>query len=321
MTTPFARFILSETGRQTFGVLGLTASFAAFLGSSLPHTYLLYKYKEIVQFYEDAMPIDLNPEVADRANKVLEATTLSPSRKANVRFFPVAVLDTFFAGSTVAVCGAEIGLPVTFGYKKVEDIKTSNLSIRNVMQPMWNTREAQQLKDSLILSEKAQKFAIAREIYWCDTYYVHLHSLMLSFSVANCYILSRLLNDRFQLLQRVPRKARVLMYGLVAAFNATAYICVKDASSQYWDKKADESAAALGREYAEGGVEYYQKTLQKNRALRELMGKAGEKTYTSKGNINRIFRTDHLPLTYRLDCLMDQVKSWGNEETKNQVLA
>ncbi|CAN7996918.1 unnamed protein product [Ixodes hexagonus] len=321
MTTPFSRLLLSETGRQVCGAIGLTASFAAFLGSSLPHTYLLYKYKEIVQFYQDGLPIDLDPEVANRANEVLQATTLLSTHKANIRFFPVAMLDTFFAGSAVASHGAEIGLPVTFGYKKTEDVKTSNLSIRNVPQPMWTTREAQQLKDSLILSERAQKFAIAREIYWCDRYYVHTHSLMLSLAVLNCYVMSYLLNERFQLLHRVPRKARVLMYGVVAAFNATAYICLKDATSQYWDRKADESAAALGREYAEGGVEYYQKILQKNRALREMMGKAGESTYTSKGNISRIFRTDHLPLTHRLDCLKNQARAWADDAARKEACA
>ena len=46
----------------------------------------------------------------------------------------------------------------------------------------------------------------------------------------------------------------------------------------------DGAAAGMGRGYAEGGVEFYTKVLQRNVALRELMGSEGEGVFTVKGN-------------------------------------
>lgn len=48
--------------------------------------------------------------------------------------------------------------------------------------------------------------------------------------------------------------------------------------------KADEQAANVSPSYAEGGLEFYEKILQRNTALRQLMGKEGEKLYTIFGN-------------------------------------
>lgn len=241
--------------------------------------------------------------------QVLQKSTIHSSHKRFIKFFHVATLDTFFAGSTVTSHGAIIGLPVNFTYKSSNDVDTRHLAIRNTTQPLWSSREGKQLKESLVLSENAQKFAIAREIYWADNYYVLLNSVALSIAVGNTYMLSHILNNRFQLVHRIPRKLRLVVYALVAAFNGTVYICLKDGSAQYFDRCADNKAAEMGPDYLEGGVEFYRKTLQKNIALRALMGAAGERTYTSKGNINRIFRTDHLPLTHRLDTLMSQLKA------------
>lgn len=303
-----SRWMLSETGRRAAGIAGLTGGFIGALVGLLPHTHLLEQYKSIVQAYKDGQPMHLDPVVQKRAEEVLRLVDLGEKEKKSVRFFPVPILDTFFAGSTTANHGTIIGLPLTFSYTRKEDVQTKSLFIHGSKEPAWETREGEALKKSLVLSDKAQKFVIAREIYWADTYYVQLQTAALSFSALNCYFMGRLANDRLHLLVRAPRAVRVCLYGLIVALNATVYICFKDAMSQLWDRKADREAAALGRDFVEGGIEYYEKLLQRNRALRELLGDEGRKCYTSKGNINRILRTDHIPITHRLDVLKNRLQ-------------
>lgn len=304
-----SRWFLSEAGRKAAGVAGLTGGLIGALVGLLPHTHLLDQYKSIVRAYKDGKPLPLDPLVKKRAEEVLRLVDLDEKQKSNVKFFPVPILDTFFAGSTTGSKGAIIGLPITFSYVKKEDIQTKSLLIHGFKEPAWETKEAEELKKSLVLSDKAQRFVIARDISWASTYYVQLQSAALSFSVVNCYFMGRLVNDRFHLLIRAPRVFRVALYGVIVALHATVYIGFKDAMSQYWDKKADSKAASLGRDYVEGGIEYYEKLLQRNRALRELLGDEGRKWYTSKGNVNRILRSDHVPITHRLDGLKSRLQT------------
>ncbi|KAH9370979.1 hypothetical protein HPB48_019094 [Haemaphysalis longicornis] len=249
----------------------------------------------------DGEPMELDPLVQKRAYEVLQTVDLPQRKKDMVHFFPVPLLDPFFAGSTEASHGAILGLPVTFSYARKEDVQTRSLLLRGTREPAWETREGEALKKALVLSDRAQRFAIARDLYWASTYYVQIQTAALSFAVVNCYFMGRLINDRFRLLGRVPRSLRVGLYGVIVAINATVYLCFKDATSQFWDRKADEKAAALGRDYVEGGIEFYEKALQRNRALRELLGDEGRKYYTSKGNLNELIRSTHVPLTHRLD--------------------
>lgn len=309
-----SRWFLSEAGRKAAGLAGLTGGFIGAMVGLLPHTHLLEQYKGIVQAYKDGKPVALDPAVKKRAEEVLRSVDLDDMQKDSIRFFHVPILDTFFAGSTTAFKGVIIGLPLTFSYTTKEDVQTRSLLIHGSKAPDWETKEAEQLKKSLVLSDKAQRFVIARDISWANTYYVQFQSAALSFSVLNCYFMSRLINDRFRLLIRAPRTFRVALYGVVVALHATVYIGFKDAMSQYWDKKADSEAASLGREYVEGGVEYYEKLLQRNRALRELLGDEGRKYYTSKGNIDRIIRSDHVPITHRLEGLKNRLQTASKSE-------
>uniref|UniRef100_G3MRC9 Transmembrane protein 177 n=1 Tax=Amblyomma maculatum TaxID=34609 RepID=G3MRC9_AMBMU len=300
-------WLRGEMGRTVYGIAGLTGGLIGAMVGLLPHTHLLNYYKDIVRAYKDGEPMALDPEVKKRAHQVLQSVDISEQQKENVCFIPVPMLDTFFAGSTTGVKGAIIGLPVTFSYAKNEDVQTKSMLIRGSEEPSWETMEGEMLKKSLVLSDKAQRFVIARDIYWASTYYVEIQSTALSFSVLNCYLMARIANEKLPFLSRAPRAVRVAWYGIVAALNATLYICFKDGMSQYWDKKADNRAAALGRDYVEGGIEYYEKVLLRNKALREMLGKEGERSYTSKGNVNRLLRSDHVPLTHRLDSLRSRL--------------
>ena len=64
-----------------------------------------------------------------------------------------------------------------------------------------------------------------------------------------------------------------------------SYFITKDAYNRYIEKELDARAAGISPDYAEGGVEYYNKLLQRNIALRELLGEEGRSQYTMRGDI------------------------------------
>ena len=57
----------------------------------------------------------------------------------------------------------------------------------------------------------------------------------------------------------------------------------------YYERGSDVSTASIGPDFAAGGIEYYQKAMARNRALRELLGVQGEKRFTASGNVRTCF--------------------------------
>lgn len=163
---------------------------------------------------------------------------------------------------------------------------------------MWATEPGQQLIDSLVLSENAQIFAISREILSLNSIKLLLDTIYASSCLIFTYALARNLNEKFSLYGKA-RIVRMGMYGLVTTFGYGLYSFLTDFTQVQYDIKLDKKLSELGPEMVEGGKEFYEKTLQRNRALRELMGRSGHKHYTALGNENFFIRQKRLPLLVR----------------------
>lgn len=164
----------------------------------------------------------------------------------------------------------------------------------------WETEEGKLLLKSLILSEKAQMYAMAREIQIRQTpkYFIDLFSSVTAFIVA--YGVGNNLNTKFNLYTK-PRPVRFIMYGLLGCFALSNYIFITDFTQLYYEKQIDEYLKNKNKIFKEGGKEFYESTLNRNIAFRKLMGKVGESNYTSLGNENYMIRQKHLPLLQRKD--------------------
>lgn len=154
------------------------------------------------------------------------------------------------------------------------------------------------LQDSLILSERAQKFAIAREICMVDTHAPYVHGSIGAFSMLTYGLTTRFLNDKLYGHMR-PKSFRLMMYSLVATFSYGVYATVTDLVTKYYENSADSMAGRINLNYARGGVEYYSKILERNMALRSLMGPNGEKRFTFYGNDVEYIRQKHVPYSTR----------------------
>lgn len=168
---------------------------------------------------------------------------------------------------------------------------------------MWDSRAGELLLQSIVLSEKAKKFAIAREIQYGSTYHVTVETLLRLSFLFMAYASGFCLNHLLQLKRIMKRWGRGAVF---SAIGGTFYLLFLLADDTYYcrrDVKVDMKAAKYGPEYAEGGVEFYNKLLQRNMALRVLMGSEGDRLYTLYGNAVTTLRRPEATLTERRDLL------------------
>jgi hypothetical protein len=161
----------------------------------------------------------------------------------------------------------------------------------------WFTEEGEDLMESLVLSDKAKMFAIAREVQYLKSYYVYndafFKSAFFITALSAGMGLDRMGRTRRDIL------ARVGICAIVVAVTGVLYVFGKDTYTCSLDTWADKKAASLSKDFAEGGAEFYSKTMLRNRSLRTLMGAAGSSFYNINGNEIETIRRSHPILSTR----------------------
>ena len=152
--------------------------------------------------------------------------------------------------------------------------------------------------ESVILSEDAKKFLIAREIFR------GIHCRHLYEAVIPVVVLGVSAPVLFGIKIGVTR-SKILLKGFVALLSISTLLMVYFLVGDFWrrrtEKLLDVSAVQLGINYAQGGVEFYDKALQRHVSLRELMPD-GKKLYNLKGeSFPSLFREKHVPTSKRRD--------------------
>ena len=212
--------------------------------------------------------------------------------------------EPFHAGSVASPWGAIIGLPFFFGETKEFKIKDLRLQGKDTID--WII-EGRDLLDSLVLTDSAKKFAIMREIYSLNYTNVITNAII----SASCILLpakfAQKVNYSSNAFEKLLLRQRNLRY---LAFYAGAYILyrlLKDPLKHLSDGNADRKSAETSIEYLSGGIEFYEKTLMKNKALQELSN-SKFRTYDEKGNENYFLLTPKLPTLKRLENLQKMKK-------------
>ncbi|KAJ8933534.1 hypothetical protein NQ314_013947 [Rhamnusium bicolor] len=96
-----------------------------------------------------------------------------------------------------------------------------------------------------------------------------------------------------------PLRVRLIIYSLISLFGLGTYAMSKDMTQLYYEEKIDRQLKQTNILFAEGGKEYYNKLLERNQAFRKLLGREGERLYSTLGNENYLFRNKHIPLVQR----------------------
>ena len=162
----------------------------------------------------------------------------------------------------------------------------------------WETEEGVNFQKSLILSENAQKFVIAQRLTMAESNYVYIQGGLAASSIGSYALITSYANAKLYGFYR-PAFFRFLIYTFVGTFCYGVWSTTRHLYNKYLERTADETAASINIEYAKGAVEYYAKLIQRNIALRDLMGPTGEKLFTPVGNHSQFIRQKYIPLTNR----------------------
>lgn len=252
-----------------------------------------------------------------------------------IKWFPSSTLMPTTFGTTYSKKGIIVGLPNYLNYDKVEDIPDSMFFIKKVKlfkeknsqqseaaeiqqtdQPdpgVLNSAEKSDIMirlsksdpevkhyaETLILSEKAKKFVIARELFFGDSTRVPYASAVMLISGFISVMVSRIGVTTFKLLDAHVSQ-RMAMYCVGGAAGLVNYRYVSDASNREYVLAADKKAATLNADYMDGAKEFFQKTIERNKALRNLVEDFSN-VYDEKGNFKQpMLSFKMVPLDERL---------------------
>lgn len=283
-----------------------TASVVAFAIDYFPQSFLLEKYKGIVSMYRFGHPYPVEGKIQERFEAVLQELNVPEHKAKMIQLFTVFGFDIFHAGWTNGKKGAIIGIPINFTYDDVTSVETSLIQVNNE-SVNWSTPEARNLLRSLVLSEDAQKFALAREVLRVQTNEPMWKSVLNMTNWLMWYCLSAVANKRLKLFEK-SLQFRSAMYILTGAFCWGVWVFERDSITVRYDISTDKQLLEQGPTYVAGGKEFYEKLLARNIALRSITGKQGESKYTVGGNDYFFFRQKTMPLTYRKNVFSDKLK-------------
>lgn len=232
------------------------------------------------------------------------SSTKNFSAFASFGFHPVG------AGVPWLPAGAQIGIPANFNSTTDNLGGITNRSIFiNGKTVDWSSDAGSELKEALMFSPEAQKFAIAREVARLQSGGPVLNAAVAPFCLGGVWVYSVVLKQVFGL-HTGPLLLRGAVNVLALGLGAVSYFLTSDAVSQWIDYTSDRRAAGVSRDYAKGGVEFYDKILSRNKTLRSLMGQKGEEMYAPSGNLfpAHLLQLKHTPYTSRREGILALLK-------------
>ncbi|XP_007936365.1 transmembrane protein 177 [Orycteropus afer afer] len=280
----------------------LVSSCAGLVGAQVSyHLFPDPVVRWLYQYWPQGQPAPLSPELQFLFQEVLQDMGI-PSNHC-YKAFTTFTFQPVSAGFPRLPAGGVVGIPASFLGDPVSN--TDQSVVVHGQRVDWHSPAGARLRDSLTLSHDAQKFALAREVVYLESNVAALQTLPAPACLAGTWVLS------------VGAKQALGLYGgpmtLRAAFNLmaavvgfVAYAFSMDSLTHALETWLDRYTASLSMDYARGGVEFYEKILSCNLALRSLLGRRGEKLYTPSGNIipRHWFRMKHLPYTARRDSVL-----------------
>jgi len=269
---------------------------------------------------------------------VIQDLKLTDFKKAFVVPFTAKGIYPVNVGCLNTRMGSYIGIPRIYDLNSVDDISILNASDLNIQvtsiiciilyikslyiinfysfqeqyTKLINDKSefGQQFVKSLIFSERAKKYSIARELLLTDNHRILIKSVLSSVALIPIYALGCYVYNG---LPPKPTRIRALALFLLSNIGVLVWFLIRTATENFYQKKADEKVCDIGEEYIKGGIEYYETLIQRNLALRNILPD-GENMYSKQGNqIEFISELSELPLTYRKKYLENRLKDCFNE--------
>lgn len=239
----FLKFMASAKGRRFtfFGTCG--ASLTAFGVQYFPHTFLLFKHRELVASYREGAERPVSATLQERFNIAADYLKVVDFDKKFLKPFMVSGFDLYHIGSTKFRFGSLVGIPINYTYSSSEDIDKADMIVRG--QPInWELAGGKLLEEALVLTEDEQIFGLARELLQLQDNRVLVNSLIASGSIVLYYCTTSFLNSKLMFFYK-PLSLRVFLYNFVGAFVIGIYAFFSDFLAVSWTK-TDQSNSFKG---------------------------------------------------------------------------
>ncbi|KAM3916105.1 transmembrane protein 177 [Leptodactylus fuscus] len=289
--------------RQHRGKLLAASSLGLLAVNVSYHVFPEQTFRRLYQGWSKGEPAPLTHKLQALLNDVLEET-----RMASSGFTPFAAygFQPVSAGAPWLPSGCLIGIPANYNGTKEDGTGiTDRLLVIDGQEVDWASEPGIRLRDSLTLSADAKKFSLAREAIHAQTGGPILQASVAPLCLTSVCVCSVAFKQLLGLYSG-PILLRGVFNVLAVLLGYTGYFLSYDAVSQWLDYRSDRKAAAVSTAYAQGGLEFYEKILARNRLLRVLMGKQGETMYTPSGNLfpKSKLRQKHAMYTARRDRIL-----------------
>ncbi|XP_040914073.1 transmembrane protein 177 [Toxotes jaculatrix] len=279
-----------------------------FAANMFYHVFPDMSYRQLYQAWYKGEPVILSEKLEDVFQQVLKDCGISSTKNfsafASFGFHPVG------AGVPWLPAGAQIGIPANFNSTADDPSGITNRSIFiNGKTVDWSSDSGSALKEALMFSLEAKKFALAREVARLHSAGPVLNAAVAPLCLGGVWVYSVVLKQVFGL-HAGPAILRGAVNVLALGLGAMSYFLTSDAVNQWIDYSSDRRAAGVSRDYAKGGVEFYDKILSRNKTLRSLMGQKGEEMYAPSGNLfpAHLLQLKHTPYTSRRDGIIALLK-------------
>lgn len=307
MASRFLRFsVLIQKYRTPLLLVGCGGVFSA---NIFYHVFPDHTYRKVYQAWYKGEPVTLSEKLNNVFQEVLKDYAVSCTD--NFHAFAAFGFHPVGAGVPWLPSGAQIGIPANFN-STTDDPSgiTTRTILINGQEVEWDSDQGAALKNSLVFSPEAQKFAIAREVARLATGGPVLHAAVAPACLAGACVYSVALKQIFGL-HAGSIISRACVNVVALGLGVVSYILTSDALSQWLDYSSDRRAASLSSNYAKGGVEFYDKILTRNKTLRALMGPKGQELYAPSGNLfpGHLLKLRHAPYTSRRDGILNLLKN------------
>ncbi|XP_017892630.1 transmembrane protein 177 [Ceratina calcarata] len=290
-------------GIRTITVIGAAVSLKL-----LPQTVLLHKYRQFrARYGYDSNEVPVQEDIKERFEQVLDDMSLPQDKREKIQLFNVYDIDTFHAGAFWSKYGGLIGVPANFEYTDPENVTDRTISFQNV-QYVYDIDAGRQFRTSLVLSENAQKFAIARKVFALSEYDLVFKAMNIFTDVWIGLTAYSIISKRSKTIKKEKHLKFILM-GVIAVAVYVMWLFSRDALDDQREVSINKKIIELGPKYVEGGVEYYEKLSSRNKALRILLGRKGTYLFKNNGNETSWFHKKRSTITNQIEFFNIKLRS------------
>lgn len=300
----YFNFFKTVKGQKIVGGVFIVSSVGAFAYHISTHYTLRNWVKSMYQSYTNGFPTGVSQTIKKLFKEV---ETETGGALGGIQLF---VLSTQEPQAWGEVDEGLLGYPEYMHWESTDSVplpkmrfvaeRTDTGDFKSLSGSELQSPVAKAFSESLVLSDSARKFVLCREVgrlESCPHFYM---GCMASLWVLATYNLGRLINKQLGLFKRPPI-LRISMYNFLGLSMGLLYFISKDAFMRRMDLSVDRRAANVSPSYAAGGVEYYSKLMQRNRALRVLQPSL-QGSFTLDGDFtSSLLRKKCASLTDRLE--------------------